>query len=474
MENGKQQKIHCEMRTDLNLLLECLKYQMDHPVSQKEALVTIYSTCQHNSNATDYFQEIGGLLFVYNLAKSSTYSMVKEAALFTLGGLAENNVFCQQMLCTSGLFEELHMFLTNKDSSVNLKRMSVYVLLVLVSNNKSGQTHVRESGCLDVLLQLFRTIISVSEENLLDKNINQYHLWSSVCSALCACVNNPQNEDNQKTCSLIFPHAKDWLQSSIKSEIVRPICSFIGLTVANNSKIQYFFVSIGGLAVLDKLLVKLTHNSFGNNSDTKLAVVVTKTMDACIADNPAIGVSLPKYNIVPNLLSLLSNNFLDSGEQFSIILTLGHCTESCEENQYTFIKNNGLAVMIQALTESQDEELHKAATFVLQNCRKISCQTIGLSLNSRNFSKILQTCRYLCEQHRIILETEMEYKRKLKGIITGNTSLNYNGNLQMKQDVYPKKQTIKKKYIIKGQDQNGKHSFKDEVLPPKIANSVFG
>ncbi|XP_042300617.1 telomere repeats-binding bouquet formation protein 1-like [Sceloporus undulatus] len=91
MENETQQKIDCEMKTDLNLLLECLKYQMDHPVSQKEALVTIYSACQHNSNATDYFQEIGGLLFVYNLAKSSKYSMVKEAALFTLGGLAESN-----------------------------------------------------------------------------------------------------------------------------------------------------------------------------------------------------------------------------------------------------------------------------------------------------------------------------------------------------------------------------------------------
>lgn len=28
--------------------------------------------------------------------------------------------------------------------------------------------------------------------------------------------------------------------------------------------------------------------------------------------------------------------------------------------------------MIQVLTESQDEELHKAATFVLQNCRQMS------------------------------------------------------------------------------------------------------
>uniref|UniRef100_A0A670YJ68 Telomere repeat binding bouquet formation protein 1 n=1 Tax=Pseudonaja textilis TaxID=8673 RepID=A0A670YJ68_PSETE len=325
------------MKTDLNLLLECLKYQMDHPASQKEALVTIYSVCLLClfwlfgiiSMEINYFREIGGLIFVWNLAKSQVHSLVQEAALFTIGGLAENNVFCQQMLCTAELFKDLHTFLTNKDSSMNLKRMSVYVLLVLASNNNSGQTHVRESGCLDILLHLFRVIPSESQINLFDGKIDQYHLWSSVCSNLCVCVNNPQNEENQKACSLVFPYAKYWLQSSMKAEIIRPICSFIGLTVANNCKTQNFFISIGGLAVLDELLFKLMHGSLGNNANIKLAVVVTKTLDACIANNPAVGVHLPKYNIVPNLLKLLSYNILDSGERFSIILTLGHCTEVC-------------------------------------------------------------------------------------------------------------------------------------------------
>lgn len=43
-------------------------------------------------------------------------------------------------------------------------------------------------------------------------------------------------EENQSACSLVFPHAKYWLQSCMKPEIIRPICSFIGLTVANNCK----------------------------------------------------------------------------------------------------------------------------------------------------------------------------------------------------------------------------------------------
>lgn len=41
--------LRLDMKTDLNLLLECLKYQMDCPSSQKEALITIYSICQQNS-----------------------------------------------------------------------------------------------------------------------------------------------------------------------------------------------------------------------------------------------------------------------------------------------------------------------------------------------------------------------------------------------------------------------------------------
>ncbi|XP_044842752.1 telomere repeats-binding bouquet formation protein 1 isoform X5 [Mauremys mutica] len=364
MENIEVQNTQCEMKTDLNLLLECLKYQMDSPASQKEALITIYSICQQNSDASDYFREIGGLMFVSDLAKSSVHCIVKEAALFTLAVVMESNVYCQQTLCTSELFEDLIFLLTNKNSSVNLKRMSVYVILVLVSNNKSGQSHIRETGCIGVLLQLFRTTLPISEMNLSDENVNQYYqLWSSVCSTLCACVNNPQNEDNQNTCCSVFPHAKDWLQSCIKPEIVRPICSFVGLTVANNS---------------------------------------------------AVGDVLVKYHIVSKLLRLLTSDTLDSGEKISIILTIGHCTEGCEENQYDLLKNNGLPLMIQLLTESQDEEVNKAATFVLQNCKQI---TEKLSLKINEYSLNLNDAEQLKMDLQIKERNLEDYWKKVKEIL---------------------------------------------------------
>uniref|UniRef100_A0A8D0PYD5 Telomere repeats-binding bouquet formation protein 1 n=1 Tax=Sus scrofa TaxID=9823 RepID=A0A8D0PYD5_PIG len=375
------------MKTDLNLLLECLKYQMDNAFSQKEALVTIHSICQQNSNAGVYFREIGGLTFVKNLAKSSEHSMVKEAALYILGAVAEQNVYCQQTLCTSELFEDLTWFLSNSDSNTNLKRMSVYVILVLVSNNRTGQTLVRETGCISVLSQLFKTVLSKYELNLSDKNIFQnYQLWSSVCSTLCVCVNNPQNDENQMLCCSLFPHANDWLINCLKPEIIRPICSFIGLTLANNTYVQKYFMSVGGLDVLSQVLVQLESDSHKTISSAKLAVVVTKTMDACIADNPTLGVVLSKYHIVSKLLALLLHESLDAGEKFSIMLTLGHCTEDCEENQYDLFKNNGLPLMIQALTESQNEELNKAATFVLHNCKKIT-EKLSLSLGEYSFDE---------------------------------------------------------------------------------------
>lgn len=62
--------------------------------------------------------------YFYNL-----YTLTSNTIYFLV------SVYCQQNMCASGLFEDLILFLMNKDSSVNLKRMSVYVVLVLVSNN---------------------------------------------------------------------------------------------------------------------------------------------------------------------------------------------------------------------------------------------------------------------------------------------------------------------------------------------------
>ncbi|XP_078066574.1 telomere repeats-binding bouquet formation protein 1 [Mustelus asterias] len=361
------------LKTDLNLLLECLKYQMDSPVTQKQALITIHSICQQNSEASDYFREIGGLQFVNGLIKLSDAPILREAALFTLGALAESSVYCQQSLCTAELLSDVALSLAQKDASLILKRMNVYVILVLVSQNKFGQALMRTTGCIDVLLNLFRTSFPISDKQSIHENIGQcYELWSSIGSTLCACVNNPQNEENQRLCTAAFPFAKDCLQKCIKQEVIRPICAFIGLAVANNSYAQDHFCKVGGLDALAQVLVRLVDESIRHHSRTKLAVAVIKTLDSCISENPPAASCLSEYLIVPKLLALLIQNGLDISSKLGIILAIGHCTDGCEAHQYQLLQSNGLPLMIQIVAEAQDEEQRKAATFVLQSCQPIT------------------------------------------------------------------------------------------------------
>lgn len=106
----------------------------------------------------EFFREIGGISFIYNLSKSSSYSEVKQTALFTLASLAElygmyvftkfwfkhylkyvTNTFplsesCKQTLCREDTFRDLAQHL-EQEMPLTYKRVAVYMLGVLVANN---------------------------------------------------------------------------------------------------------------------------------------------------------------------------------------------------------------------------------------------------------------------------------------------------------------------------------------------------
>ncbi|XP_072551913.1 telomere repeats-binding bouquet formation protein 1 [Salminus brasiliensis] len=364
------------IKTDLRLLLECLKYQMKCPDSQKQALLTIVSICQQNGQNLEFFKEIGGVMFIYNLSRSSHYSEVKETALFTLGSLAEFNESCKQALCTEETFGGLAECMKT-EASPTQKRVAVYVLCVLVSNNRQGQSLAKASGCIDILLKIFRDCFPVSggPNELLP-------LWASVSSALCGCVNNPQNEENQRVCMCVFPLVKAWLlQVSVsKAELAQPICSFIGMTVANNTCAQEYFASVGGLITLTDTLAKVVPQCRNNGTACKLAAMITRTLSACIADNEALAPVLSKLRVVPDLLLLLSSPNLNQRDQLPVVLTLGHCTDACVEHQSELLLGGGLPLMISVLTDTKDEEVRKAAIFVLHTCKKITESLGGVTL----------------------------------------------------------------------------------------------
>ncbi|XP_051884639.1 telomere repeats-binding bouquet formation protein 1 [Pristis pectinata] len=343
----------CGLKTDLDLLLECLKYQMDNPETQKQALVTIYSICQQNCEASDYFREIGGLDFTLGLIKLTGASILRGAALFTLGALAESSVYCQQSLCSVELLSDIALSLAQKDASLILKRTDVYMILVLVSHNS-----------MDVI-----TSFPMSDKQSIHENIGHYYeLWSSIGSTLCACVNNPQNEENQRLCTTAFPFANECLQKCIRQEIIRPICAFIGLQLPTIN----YFCKVGGLDTLAQTVVSLADESLTHHSNRELVVSVIKTLDSCISENSSLASRLSEYSVVPKLVALLSQNDLDMSSKLAVILAIGHCTDRCEVHQYQLLKSNGLPLMIQIVAESQDEEQRKAATFVLQNCQLIT------------------------------------------------------------------------------------------------------
>ncbi|XP_062277474.1 telomere repeats-binding bouquet formation protein 1, partial [Scomber scombrus] len=376
-----------DIRTDLSLLLECLKFQMKCPDLQKQALLTIHSICEKREDNADLLREMGGVTFVYNLSKSNiVHSDVKETALFTLGTLAEANVYCKHSLCRKETFVEVAGWLMKEDTPLTRKRVSVYLLSVLVANNKAGQTLAQNTGCLDILLDLFRTTFPLSTEaTLRAANATQtYQLWASVCSALCGSVNNPQNEEGQRICVAAFPIIQTWLQISLpRTEIFQPICSFIAMTVANNSCVQESFSAYGGLETLTLVLVRLASGTETSLLSCQLSVTICKTLSACITDNSTLASGLAQYSVVSHLFSLLASPNLDPEDRPSVLLTLGHCTEASQEHQSQLVQCGGLPLIITLLTEDTNEEVRKAATFILQTCKQATMSLGEPSLISR-------------------------------------------------------------------------------------------
>ncbi|XP_068579414.1 telomere repeats-binding bouquet formation protein 1 [Cebidichthys violaceus] len=388
MDNtGVYSKSRNTIKTDLSLLLECLKFQMKCPDLQKQALLTIHSICERREDNVDLLREMGGVSFLYNLSKSSIVrSDVKETALFTLGTLAEANVYCKNYLCRKETFADLAGLLLKDDIPLTQKRVSVYLLSVLVANNKLGQTLGQTTGCLDILLDLFRTTSPLSPEaTLRAANATQtYQLWSSVSSALCGCVNNPQNEEGQRICVAAFAMVKVWLQhiDLTRTDIFQPMCSFIAMTVANNSCVQESFSASGCLDTLALALVRLAPAADTSLMSCQLSVTVSKTLSACITENSSLASGLSQYGVVSHLFSLLASPHLDPEDRLSVLLTLGHCTEASEEHQSQLVQCGGLPLIITLLTEDTSEEVRKVATFILQTCKQatMSLEVPGLTV----------------------------------------------------------------------------------------------
>ncbi|XP_051916217.1 telomere repeats-binding bouquet formation protein 1 isoform X2 [Hippocampus zosterae] len=372
-------------KTDLSLLLECLKFQMNCPDLQKQALVTINSICEKKDHNVDLLREIGGVMFVYSLFKSNVvHPSVRQTALFTLGTLAEANVYCKNSLCQREIFLDLCGYMKEEDASLKQKSVSVYLLSVLVANNKAGQTLAQTTGCIEFLLNLFKNMFPES-------TADSAHicLWVSVSNALCGCVNNPQNEEAQWVCVSSFPKIKMWLQqiSLPCFEVFRYLCSFIAMTVANNERVQRSFAAIGVLETLVHMLIRLASESDTSPLFCQLLIIIIKTVSACIANNANLASVLARYTIVDHLVSLLASPHLNYEDRLAVLILLGHFTEASEEHQCQLLRCGGLPLIITLLAEDANEEVRKFATFILQICKQ-AITALGIPGPKRDDEKL--------------------------------------------------------------------------------------
>uniref|UniRef100_A0A8C2FH81 Myb-like domain-containing protein n=1 Tax=Cyprinus carpio TaxID=7962 RepID=A0A8C2FH81_CYPCA len=90
--------------------------------------------------------------------------------------------------------------------------------------------------------------------------------------------------------------------------------------------------------------------------------------------------------VIPGLLCLLSSPNLDPQDQLAVVLTIGHLTDACLEHQSQLLSAGGLPIMILLLTETSDEEVRKAAMFVLHTCKRIT-ESLGAGMSTMNLEE---------------------------------------------------------------------------------------
>ncbi|XP_075925765.1 telomere repeats-binding bouquet formation protein 1 isoform X7 [Petromyzon marinus] len=380
--------ISSEIKTDLDLLLECLKFQNEDSSTHKQAVITLSSICSYNgvftcaAAACKYLKECGGLYFIQQLAWSNPHQDVTEVILFFLGRLVENNVFCKQWLCTSSLLNRASSLLKDLQSSGILKKSASYLLLALLTNNNRGQTLARTSNCLNTMLSVFRS--GLPSELLRHGNRDseeELSHWSDLARALCASVNNPQHEENQNMCASVLPSVAESLTLSSSPGIIASQCSFITGVVSNNAFCQEQFARSGGLSALAQVLSRFTLENNLGPTNFPLAVTITKTIDVCVTDQTKLAFQLSKHCVVPHMVSLLLKNPHDVNSKLAILITIGHATEDCVENQRQLLESHGLPLLVQLMVEAQDEEISKAATFILQSCIKLTNTYVKSAMN---------------------------------------------------------------------------------------------
>lgn len=366
--------------TDLPLLLDCLRYQRGCPSSQRQALTTMATMCTRSASSRDRFRTSGALSFVLDLlfpspTHPSPSHQVQQAALYTLGCAAEQNLMNQMKLCEGRVFSLLSSIFADPSSPLALKTSAAYLAGCLMCNNSQGQSLSREGKVLHKLITLFKEHLPAQPQHPQEQGegADSFSLWSSICSALCTATNNPQNESNQSLCCKVFPAALSVLQAPpTQPNPARPAVTLIASCIANNATAQDRLRMVGGLEVLVRALRDLLnqqHTPLHSSSETtELCLQIVKTLSAAAFGHSSNCAQLSALGVTPLLLTLLKGAGLDSPARLTIIMCLGLLAEENANTQCEIAEGGGLPLLLNSMADTKEEELCKAATFVMQCC----------------------------------------------------------------------------------------------------------
>ncbi|XP_041458566.1 telomere repeats-binding bouquet formation protein 1-like isoform X2 [Lytechinus variegatus] len=330
-----------DLKTDIDCLIECLRYHPDDARKARDTILTIASLCSGSDEAQNLLRTSGGLSFLVNVLSTAQDESLCMATLYALGCATERNVFSQSRLCTDAMFQFLYSQLTNEQFGVQMKRTTTFLIMCLVTNNRKGQTLVRKTRCLDSMLQLFRNFPGLNvpynkDVRCFDEDDEKlsFELWKDVTGTLCGCVNNPQNDENQLVCASSVPAALYIMSHSQDSHVIQLLCSYISLLAANNVVNQDRFHMLGGLEVIVSKLPSIIDDIIMEPEKGLIlsASNMISMLSSLIADNDNNVQALASLKVVPLLLRILALDVISLGVKLKVIITIG-CLVSASEGK---------------------------------------------------------------------------------------------------------------------------------------------
>jgi hypothetical protein len=318
-----------------------------------------------DAEAQDILRESRGLDSIFSLLKTAKHLSIKQYSMFALGCALARNVSSQMALCKPEVFQFLKTVLCDGQELLKLKCVAAFLINMLICNNGAGQKLTRECNVLPLLMDIFRTTWSTSDD-CLDIHSVTFNLLLSVCNALSAAVNNPQNVENQRMCCSLVPFMSKVFPSLFTSTQLSPFAGFLISCVTNHFMNQERVRAVGVLRVL----VEQVHSQDVNMEDNlSSCVLLLDALVHCSNVNKSNQQVLVDLQIIPNIVRVLEL-VKEPSSLLKVLTCLQMLTSDYSDGQKQVEQCGGIAILVQLLAESQDEDLKQVSLLVLQSCLK--------------------------------------------------------------------------------------------------------